>query len=187
MNHAESCKKCKAALLKALQIEHGEVIQQWKPEWPCQIDDLYVLDVLTPSAKKSLKQIFKALRTYRGHRDFVKRRKIPACDYYIPSLNRLLEFDESQHFSAPRSLTFTYYPTRIRLGFNKSEWLDRCQTLNRHDNDPPYRDETRAWYDTLRDILPIQFGMKPTIRIYSKQMIWCKENGQLKKFVKSLS
>ena len=113
--------------------------------------------------------------------------KIPACDYYIPALNCLLEFDESQHFTFPRALTFPHYPQRLRLGFDKREWIERCQVLNRHDNDPPHRDEARAWYDALRDILPVQFGMKPTIRIYSKHRIWCQEKGALKHFIKSLT
>jgi hypothetical protein len=68
------------------------------------------------------------------------------------------------------------YPRGLKLGYDRKVWLNRCQKLNRHDNDPPWRDETRAWYDTLRDILPITSGMRPTIRVFAKEMRWCEEN-----------
>ena len=187
MKHIENCKKCKAELLKTLQNEYGEIIEQWKPSWPCQINDIGDLNMFKSTTGTILRKIFESLQKHRGFSEFVRSKKLPACDYYIPALNRLLEFDESQHFTSPRALTLQYYPAQLRLGFNKNEWLERCQKLNRHDNDPAHRDETRAWYDTLRDILPIQFDMNHTIRIYSKHMIWCQENGSLYRFVKSLT
>ncbi len=30
-----------------------------------------------------------------------------------------------------------------------------CDRVHARDNEPCYRDEQRAWYDTLRDILPV--------------------------------
>jgi hypothetical protein len=186
MKHAESCKRCKAALLNALRDEYGEIIQQWKPGWPCQFNDLRTSGLIEGATGDSLKSVYRSLQKHRGYSKFVGWKRIPACDYYIPALNRLLEFDESQHFTSARAVIFQHYPKRMKIGFDKSEWLERCRAINRHDNHPPHRDETRAWYDTLRDILPIQFGMNSTIRIYSKHMIWCQENVELKKFVKSL-
>jgi hypothetical protein len=33
-----------------------------------------------------------------------------------------------------------------------------CEEINAKDNYPPYRDEQRAWYDTLRDFLASDKG-----------------------------
>ena len=46
------------------------------------------------------------------------------------------------------------------------------------DNDPPYRDEQRAWYDSLRDFLPIMVGLQPTVRIYMGKFRWCSLDPQ---------
>jgi len=51
-----------------------------------------------------------------------------------------------------------------------------CEKINAKDNDPPYRDEQRAWYDTLRDFLPSILGLNPTIRLYAKDFVWCSLN-----------
>lgn len=187
MRHLDSCKKCKTVLLETLIMEFGEVIEQWSPEWPCQIQDIRASNFIQRSIKSSLIRIYQSLQNHRGHTKFVRRRKLPACDYYIPALNLILEFDESQHFTSPRALTLKNYPKQNKLGYNKREWIERCDKIDRHDNDPPHRDETRAWYDTLRDLLPPNFGMKPTVRIFSKQMIWCQESTLLKAYVKSLT
>ncbi|HPU23972.1 MAG TPA: hypothetical protein PL149_07445 [Candidatus Kapabacteria bacterium] len=45
--------------------------------------------------------------------------------------------------------------------------------FNAKDNDPIYRDEQRAWYDTLRDFLPAIKGLKPTVRLFAKDYVWC--------------
>ena len=44
------------------------------------------------------------------------------------------------------------------------------------DDDPPYRDEQRAWYDTLRDFLPSVLGLLPTVRLAVSEYPWCKLN-----------
>jgi hypothetical protein len=38
---------------------------------------------------------------------------------------------------------------------------------------PIDRDERRAWYDTLRDLVPIVYGFKPTVRLYAEELEWC--------------
>lgn len=68
------------------------------------------------------------------------------------------------------------YPKKLRIGFDKDKWIERCKSLNRKDNDPPFRDEQRAWYDTLRDFLPTMKPLKPTKRIYWGDHIWCNLN-----------
>ena len=185
MVHKESCKKCKVAFLKALTKEFGEVTEQWKSGWPCRIDGILSIPQITKATARSLEKIYKALQDHRGYKLFVGRKILPNCDYYVKSLNCLIEFDESQHFTSPRALTLSLYPRGLKLGYDRKVWLNRCQELDRHDNDPPWRDETRAWYDTLRDILPVTFGMRSTIRVFAKEMIWCKENigSHISKFI----
>ena len=41
---------------------------------------------------------------------------------------------------------------------------------------PPYRDEQRAWYDTLRDLVPSIKGLQPTVRLYARDWAWCSLN-----------
>jgi hypothetical protein len=176
MAHLESCPKCKATFIKALKKEFGEVIEQWHSGWPCKIEDVIANPKINGLTAKSLKEIYKGLQDHRGHKMFVRTSKLPPSDYYVKSLNCLVEFDESQHFTAPRGHTLALYPKRLKLGFDRKKWVNKCNTLNRHDNDPAFRDEQRAWYDTLRDLLPGQFGMNPTIRIFAKDLVWCNES-----------
>ena len=77
----------------------------------------------------------------------------------------------------------------MELGFDKKEWLSRCNELDRHDNDKrqPHRDETRAWYDTLRDILPLHYNLKPTVRVYAKSAIWCRDTSKITKLLEGIS
>ena len=35
------------------------------------------------------------------------------------------------------------------------------------------RDEQRAWYDTLRDLVPSIKGLRPTVRLYARDRAWC--------------
>ena len=105
MAHKESCKKCKIAFLKALTKEFGEVTEQWKSGWPCRIDEVLSIPQITKATARSLEKIYKALQDHRGHHDFAGQQKLPRCDYYIKSLNCIVEFDESQHFTSPRALT----------------------------------------------------------------------------------
>ena len=173
MSHAESCRACKKAFLKALQSEFGVVIEQWNSGWPCKIEDILDSPEIKSSSARLMNRIYSALQDHRGYNSFVGRKMLPRCDYYVKTLNCLVEIDESQHFTGPRELTLSLYPKNASISFDKKVWLSRCQILNRHDNHPPNRNETRAWYDTLRDLFPPLFGMAPTIRIYAKDFKWC--------------
>jgi hypothetical protein len=61
-----------------------------------------------------------------------------------------------------------------------------CDEIGASDNDPPYRDEQRAWYDTLRDFIPENKDLLPTVRLHSRDMEWCslkpEDPKDLKKF-----
>lgn len=184
MSHNEHCKKCKTTFLKALETEYGEVIEQWQSGWPCKIEDIRSIPHLSKARRNSIIKIYKAIQRYRGYDNFVRRKALPRCDYFIKSLNCIVEFDESQHFTSPRALTYSLYPKWVKAGYDKNIWKIRCEGLNRRDSDPIYRDEQRAWYDTLRDVFPNVFGMNPTIRIYAKDNIWCLDKNATIKTLK---
>jgi len=97
-------------------------------------------------------------------------------DYFVPEPGFIVEFDESQHFTAARKTALQHYPAELEIGFDRAGWIHLCERLNRHDPAPPYRDEQRAWYDTLRDFLPNIFNLQPTVRLYASDRRWCAMN-----------
>jgi len=175
MAHHESCKGCKKVFLRTLEKEFGEVIDQWRSGWPCRIKDVLSLEVMDKKTARTIEKIFKNLQKHRGNKEFVRAKTLRPCDYYIKSMNCLIEIDESQHFTALREIALSLYPKEYDLGFDRKEWINKCQDLDRQDNHPFDRDEKRAWYETLRDILPPLFGMNPTIRIFARDLAACAE------------
>ncbi|MGH7874628.1 MAG: hypothetical protein ACREQO_20755 [Candidatus Binatia bacterium] len=120
-----------------------------------------------------LQRVCLGLGDFRGHRDFIKSPQVPLCDYYVADPPFILEFDESQHFSRARSITLACYPTELTLGFSVFRWRQLCRDIGAIDDIPFDRDERRAWYDTLRDLVPHVHGFKPTIRLYADEFLWC--------------
>src|SRR5207247_563730 len=118
-------------------------------------------------------KIYSTLQRCRGFDSFVRSPNLPNCDFYVPFPGFLVEFDESQHFTKCRNLTFSSYPETLQIGFNRQKWMELCDAIAARDNDPPFRDEQRAWYDTLRDFVPSIKGMLPTIRLYASEFRWC--------------
>jgi hypothetical protein len=43
------------------------------------------------------------------------------------------------------------------------------------DNDPAWRDEQRALYDSIRDLLVAQVGLLPVIRVFEDDVHWERE------------
>lgn len=84
-----------------------------------------------------------------------------------------MEFDESQHFTEPRRISLEKYPEDLKLGFDRNQLIDLCAKIKGKDNGPPYRDEQRAWYDTLKDFLPTIKGLRPTVRLFARDSVWC--------------
>jgi len=100
-----------------------------------------------------LQKIFQALQAYRGHAAFATPGRRLVCDIVIPSQQLIVEYDERQHFSAPRAISLRLYPKDMPLCFNREEWIAHCDAIAAKDNDLRYRDEQRAFYDSVRDIL----------------------------------
>lgn len=166
--HNERCKACKARVKQMLSCLFDRVEVNWDLDLPGQLDGYKNYE-----AYKVLEQIHRALQENRGFKDFAKSRKLPRVDFFIPDGNLIIEFDESQHFTAPRDISLSLYPEHKGYGFSVESWRALCQKMNKRDNDPPYRDEQRAWYDTLRDFAPIHAGVGKTIRLYSRDAVWC--------------
>ena len=105
---------------------------------------------------------------------------MPPCDYYIPDPPFILEFDESQHFTRPRLVTLGLYPNNLDSGFSLSLWSQLCREIDAKDDRPFDRDERRAWYDTLRDLVPPLQGFRPTVRLYAEAYPWCSLDASLR-------
>jgi len=169
--HDERCHKCKSAIEKMLAKIYNSVESNYKFNVSTNVEDYKDF----PSYQK-LKEVILELQRYRGHKDFIRTPTLPRCDFFVPNTGFILEFDESQHFTPPRKISLQSYPQNLNLGFSLTKWIALCEEIKKRDNDPPFRDEQRAWYDTLRDFLPEIKGLKPTVRLYSKEMQWCGLN-----------
>ncbi len=169
--HNERCPACKDSIEKLLRKAYGKVKPNYRVEIGTHPDDFKG----GAPYYESLRKIFSALQNYRGFTIFVKTRTLPNCDFFVPSPGFILEFDESQHFTKPRAMALGLYPADLKLGFDKQKWIKRCMELEAEDNDPPYRDEQRAWYDTLRDFCALILGI-PTLRVLPEEARWCKFN-----------
>jgi hypothetical protein len=171
--HDERCSECKNTIIEMFRCLYGQVKVDHKIKVPARIDDY-----LGKPLHMYLQKILQGLESHRGHKDFIRLRTLHRCDLYVPSINAVVEFDESQHFTQSRKITLSYYPDSLRVGFDLNIWKSLCDNIDAKDNEPIYRDEQRAWYDTIRDFLPIIAGFNATIRIRMGEYRWCLLNPQ---------
>ncbi len=168
-HHNERCPDCKATVKRMLEKIYGDVKPNHKFNIGTNPENFRDMPHY-----KALKRIFTNLQNYRGHKNFVYTATLPNCDYFVPDPGFVVEFDESQHFTIPRKIALLSYPYKSKSGFSFGQWAFTCDKTRATDNDPYYRDEQRAWYDTLRDFLPeLLDNLEPTVRLYSKEMQWC--------------
>lgn len=167
-SHNERCPSCKHNIKVLLM----EIFGRAETNWDLDISSSLGYYANT-SFGKALQTIHEALQKYRNFDRFIRSSKLPRVDYFIPGKNIIVEFDESQHFTKPREIALSRYPNELQYGFSVEKWRKLCQKLNKRDNDPPYRDEQRAWYDTLRDFAPRLWGSGKIVRLYSRDLIWC--------------
>ena len=61
------------------------------------------------------------LAKYRGYGigTFVRSNVLAGCDYWVPDLGLIVEFDESQHFTRPRKLALAVYANTKPLGVRR--------------------------------------------------------------------
>lgn len=166
--HNERCRDCKSTVHNMLEALFGSVKDNWDLKLPSRLDDYINTDL-----SDTLGTVHEALQKHRGFNQFVKSPKLARFDYFIPDQNLIVEFDESQHFTKPKGIALRLYPHGEEYGFSVERWRTLCHKLDKRDNDPPYRDEQRAWYDTLRDFAPQLLGNRQTIRLYSRELAWC--------------
>lgn len=170
MYHNERCKECKVRVRQLLEKIYGTVIPNHRIDLETRPEEM-----LNHPHYTVINKIYTALQNHRGFSDFVRASYVDV-DFFLPGQNMIVEFDESQHFTEPRKITLSQYPVNLSLGFSLETWMKHCDEILAHDNDPPYRDEQRAWYDTLRDFIPEQTGFNPTKRLFSKDCVWCSLN-----------
>ena len=173
--HNERCQACKHSVKELLMATFGCIEANWDLDIPCSLEEY-----TNTKFGNVLKTVHDALQKYRNFDHFIRSSKLPRVDYFIPGQNLIVEFDESQHFTKPREIALSHYPNKLQYGFSIEKWRKLCQKLNKRDNDPPYRDEQRAWYDTLRDFAPKLWDSGQTIRLYSKDLTWCSLNSKNK-------
>jgi len=176
MDHSGHCRGCKERVRDLLKAIYGECRVSPSFPWPSK-PEAYS----NTATGEALLRISKRLEELRGHQDFIKHPQIPPCDFYVPDSAFILEFDESQHFTSARYASLCLYPHNEKFGFSVERWKDLCLLVNAVDDKPPDRDERRAWYDTLRDLLPPLYGFHPTVRIYAEEFHWCALDSGLKR------
>ncbi len=166
--HTKRCQECRLRVRQLLTELYGVCWVNYSFPWSSNPEAYGGTTV-----GKILEAIQKELQQLRGFHDFIKAQQMPPCDFYLPEASLIVEFDESQHFTRPRQVTLKHYRPEVPVGFSTAQWIDLCTSIDAVDTDPPDRDERRAWYDTLRDIVPSLYGFKPTVRIYSDAFRWC--------------
>jgi len=174
--HPEHCRACKERVRQLLTAIYGDCQVGYSFPWPTKPQE-YRKTVVG----NVLLQICTRLEQLRGYRDFIKSAQIPPCDFYVSDPAFILEFDEGQHFTHARHVSLSLYPPEFEVGFPVARWKELCRFIDAKDDEPPDRDERRAWYDTLRDFVPALHGLKPTVRVYAKEFRWCSLDSESKR------
>jgi hypothetical protein len=170
--HSGHCRACKERVRELLTALYGECHANVPLPWPARPEEYEHTAI-----GNSLKRIRGALGDLRGHRDFIKSSQVPPCDFYVANPPLIVEFDESQHFTRPRLVSLSLYPEDFNAGFSLARWQELCRKIDAQDCTPIDRDERRAWYDSLRDLIPTLYGFRPTARLYAEAMAWCSLDG----------
>ena len=167
---ASDTQKQKHALKNILKQLFGQVDTEATFDWLVVPDQSSMNDVLSG--------MHEALVAFRGYENFSTPGRKLQCDFFIPSENLIIEYDERQHFTEPRAISFDFYPENISFGFDTGYWKNECNRIKAKDPDKkkPDRDEQRAFYDSVRDILAARNGMT-LIRIKHEDYDWESESG----------
>ncbi|MCY4136864.1 MAG: hypothetical protein OXF56_01185 [Rhodobacteraceae bacterium] len=168
--HDERCRACKTRVRELLERLYGTCSVNQRFRWQTGLAAYRGTEI-----EPTLRNVAAALKAYRdfGVNDFVKADLLAPCDFWVSDPGFIVEFDESQHFTRPRKLALSAYSAEQPLGFNVERWIALCEHHDAKDNDPVFRDEQRAWYDTLRDLVPSIEGLQPTVRLYARDRTWC--------------
>lgn len=122
--------------------------------------------------------LYNALCAYRGNRQFRTTGYHLKCDFVCETHKLIFEYDERQHFSEARRISLDCY-SNIPTYYNRHLWKRACECIQAKDNNPPCRDETRAFYDSTRDIEAYKHGYV-LIRIMHGQIDFEKPDAEIK-------
>ena len=103
--------------------------------------------------------LYNALSGYRGDTGFAKKNVVLRCDFVCEGQKLIIEYDERQHFSEARKIALQSYPD-IPLCFDRDKWIKACGDIQSRDNSPKNRDESRAFFDSTRDIECAKHGYR---------------------------
>jgi hypothetical protein len=142
----------KQALFDVLKKRFGTV--------ECEAEFSWLVVPSKDQLKEPLASIFQALQEMRGFSNFAGAGRSLRCDFYISQERLIVEYDERQHFTIQRAKALKLYSSDISLEFDRQEWIKTCNSIKASDPNPPYRDEQRAFYDSLRDILAARNGVR---------------------------
>ncbi len=115
--HNERCRDCKKSIENLLATIFDEVQVNYDIDFPSRIEDYSNTDIYA-----DIVPVYQALQKHRGHYEFVKARKLPRVDFFIPNEKIIIEFDESQHFTEPRDVALSLYPKKVQYGFSVDKW-----------------------------------------------------------------
>ena len=168
--HSERCRACKIRVRELLECIYGACVRDHRFRWRTDL-----AAYAGTSIHHVLRDVAGVLEGYRGYGvgTFVRTPMLAGCDYWVPDPGFIVEFDESQHFTRLRKVALAVYADGYPLGFAARRWLELCEQHDARDSHPSFRDEQRAWYDTLRDLVPSIEGLQPTVRLYSRDRVWC--------------
>ena len=133
---------------------------------------------VTASAAEDYGCIYEPLHQSRGYtaEQFAKKRAIN-YDFVVDEIKLIIEYDEKQHFSLQRKIALENYPEDVVVYYDKARWIAECERIHARDNDPVYRDEQRAFRDSIRDIAAYRNGYK-LIRIKDGDYNFEREDGE---------
>ena len=113
MSHNERCKDCKERVRQLLEKIYGQVIPNYRISLGTRPEELH-----EHPRYSDLNNIYTALQHHRGFTEFVRASYVDV-DFFLPKQKMIVEFDESQHFTEPRKIALSHYPSDIDIGFSR--------------------------------------------------------------------
>lgn len=170
-------KSARREAFKQIVARHWGMVETEKKFPTICVPDFNSLKTQDPS----LGNILHAIQARRGIEVKGQFNRELAFDFYVPKVNLVIEFDERQHFTPLRAVSLLAYPDDVKLGFDRERWISLSEQIKAGDNSPIYRDEQRAFYDSIRDLCAPRFGLKPVVRIFEADVLWEKEGNNYSK------
>ena len=169
--HSERCRACKIRVRELLERLYGTCSVNHRFRWRTSLARLPRNPDRTNVAQRR--------RRAEGVSG-IRRRRL--CESRLSGTLRLLGSPTpgSSLSSTKASTSLVRGNSRSRRIRRNNRWVSRRSAglhyVEHHDatdNDPEFRDEQRAWYDTLRDLVPPLEGLQPTVRLYARDREWC--------------